>query len=142
MAEEQSSAFQDPPPGTQLQSVEPLPLITIEELLSSIEVLQQKELADKVLLESIGKLSQDFLKTKLINWALAGFPNVYEIYTVTIIPPISCTDGVTRNLSEYILFCSGKSIREHLDILEQKMQNISVSFANMGSYISIVVSRN
>lgn len=119
----------------------PPPPITIDDLLNSIQVLQQKETADKAILESIGNMPLDILKTKLVSWALAGFPNAYEIHTVIIIPPNSCSDGVTRNLTDYILFCSGKSISEHVTILQQKVTDISVSFANMGSYISIVVSR-
>lgn len=116
--------------------------ITINDLLNAIEVVQQKEVADKALLESIGNISQDSLKTKLITWAVAGFPSAYEIHSITINPPTSCSDGVSRNLVDYILFCSGKSINDHVALLQEKVTNITVSFANMGSHISIVVSKN
>ena len=119
----------------------PPPPISIEELLNSMEVVKQKETDDKSLLESIGNISQEALKTKLIGWAVAGFPSAYGIHTVTIVPPSSCSDGVSRSLTDYILFCSGKTIREHINVLQQKVTNISVSFANMGSHISIVVSK-
>lgn len=119
----------------------PPPPISIDDLLNSIEVLQQKEAADKTLLESIGNISQEVLKQKLITWAVAAFPNAYEIHTVAVTPPPSCSDGVTRTLADYIVFCSGKSIQEHVGILQQKVTNISIEYANMGSYISIVVSK-
>jgi hypothetical protein len=106
-----------------------------------MEVVQQKEFEDKRLLESIGNISQEALKTKLIAWAVAGFPSAYEIYAVTIVPPSMCSDSVSRDLTDYILFCSGKTMQEHVDPLQQKVTNISISFANMGTHISIVVSK-
>lgn len=115
--------------------------ITIDDLLNSVEVLQQKEAQDKIALESIGTISHETLKTKLLSWATAGFPNVYEITRVTISPPNQCSDGVTRNLADYIVFCSGKTINEHVAILAAKVTGMTISFANMGNFIAIVVSK-
>ncbi len=119
----------------------PPPPITIDDLLSSVEVLTQKENEDKALLEGIGNMSHDTLKNKLLSWATAGFPNVYEITRVTINPPALCSDGVNRNLADYIVFCSGKTINEHVEVLASKVTGMAITFANMGSYIAIVVSK-
>lgn len=119
----------------------PPPPITIDDLLTSVEVLTQKENEDKTLLEGIGNMSHDTLKNKLLSWATAGFPNVYEVTRLTINPPALCSDGVHRDLSDYIVFCSGKTINEHVDVLGAKVTGMNISFANMGTYISIVVSR-
>lgn len=115
--------------------------ITIDDLLNSVEVITQKETQDKSALESIGNMGHDELKSKLLSWATAGFPNVYEVHRVTITPPAVCSDGVTRDLAEYITFCSGKSIGEHVEILAAKVTGMVISFANMGTYIGIVVSK-
>lgn len=120
----------------------PPPPITIDDLLSSVEVITQKENEDKALLEGIGNMSHDTLKNKLLSWATAGFPNVYEITRITINPPALCSDGVHRELADYITFCSGKTINEHVDILGAKVTGMTISFANMGSFIAIVVSKN
>ena len=135
MSEEQPVNVIDltPPP--------PPPPITINDLLNSVEVIQQKELEDKLTLESIGNISHDTLKSKLLSWATSGFPNVYEVHRITIVPPDQCSDGVTRNLSDYITFCSGKTINEHVDLLAAKVTGMAISFANMGTYIAIVVSK-
>jgi hypothetical protein len=119
----------------------PPPPITINDLLSSVEVLTQKENQDKVALEGIGNMSHDTLKNKLLSWATAGFPNVYEITRVTITPPALCSDGVNRNLADYIVFCSGKTISEHVEVLAAKVTGMNITFANMGTYIAIVVSK-
>jgi hypothetical protein len=119
----------------------PPPVITLDDIMSSIEVVTQKELADKNTLESIGNIGFEDLKNKLLVWGTSGFPNVYEIYKITIVPPTTCSDGVKRGLTDYIQFCSGKSIQEHVAALQQRVQDIVVTFANMGSYIAVVVSR-
>jgi hypothetical protein len=128
-------------PGSTVEPPPPPPPITIDELLNSTAVILQKEADDKLALEAIGNISHDELKTKLLSWATSGFPNVYEIHRVTIVPPVACSDGVSRELSEYIVFCSGKTISEHVALLQAKVQGMSISFANMGTYISIVVSK-
>ena len=81
------------------------------------------------------------LKAKLVQWAKAGFPNAYEIYQVHIVPPTVCSDGTTREITDYIQFCSGKTIHEHVSVLQAKVTDMVISFANMGSYIGIVISK-
>ena len=125
-------------PGT---TVQPPPPITIDDLLNSTAAILKKEADDKTTLEGIGNMSYDTLKNNLLTWTSAGFPNVYEIHRVSIVPPNLCSDGVSRDLAGYIQFCSGKTINEHVAVLQARVQGMSISFANMGSYISIVVSK-
>lgn len=115
--------------------------ISITDLLSDVEVLQQKEAADKAALDAIGASSHDSLRPKLVAWALAGFPNAYTLVEVTVTPPPQCSDGVARDLTSYITFCSGKSIQEHVALLQEKLADMTVSFANLGYAIAVVVSR-
>lgn len=126
-------AFFTPPP--------PPPPISIDDLLNSTSIILKKEADDKASLEAIGNTSHESLKSKLLVWATAGFPNVYEIDRLSITPPALCSDGVSRDLASYIQFCSGKTINEHVAVLQEKVTGMSISFANMGNYISIVVSK-
>ena len=120
--------------------VEP-PRITVAELLSSQQLLLQKEATDSATLGGIGSMSTETLRARLIQWASAGFPNAYTIYTVVIAPPTLCSDGVSRTLADYITFCSGKTIQEHVALLQAKVDDIQVSFAYTGSEIMIVVTK-
>lgn len=120
----------------------PPPVITLNDILSSVEVIAQKEQEDKATLESIALIPHETLKSKLVTWATLGFPNVYEIHRLVIIPPTICSDGVSRNLSDYIEFCSQKPMQEHVASLQQRVQDMVITFANMGSHIAIVVSRS
>lgn len=120
----------------------PPPVISMNDILSAVEVVTQKEETDKAALESIGTMSFDDLKSKLLVWGTLGFPNVYEVRRLIITPPTVCSDGVSRGLSEYIQFCSGKSIQDHVAALQQRVQDMVITFANMGTYIAVVVSKS
>jgi hypothetical protein len=115
--------------------------ISITDLLNDVEVLQQKEATDKASLDAISTASPDSLRPKLVAWALAGFPNAYTLMEVTVNPPPQCSDGVVRDLTSYITFCSDKTIQEHVALLQEKLADMTVSFANLGYAIAIVVSR-
>lgn len=115
--------------------------ITLNDILSTVDLIEQKEAADKATLESIGTMTFETLKAKLVQWAKAGFPNAYEIYQVHILPPTVCSDGTIREITDYIQFCSGKTIHEHVSVLQAKVTDMVISFANMGSYIGIVISK-
>lgn len=116
-------------------------VITLADILNATEIVQQKEAADKSTLESIGNVSFESLRSTLIQWGRAGFPNAYTLMSISISPPQVCSDGVSRNLSDYIEFCSGKTIHQHIESLQAKLPDITVSFANMGGSIAIVVSK-
>lgn len=121
--------------------VAPPPPIKLADILAATEVIQQKEAQDKIVLDSIAAQSFESLRTKLIQWGVAGFPNVYSILSVSVVPPPVCSDGVSRSLADYIAFCSGKTIGEHVALLQEKLDDIVVSYANMGESIAIVVSK-
>ena len=115
--------------------------ISLADIVNAVEVLRQKEAADKAALDSIGNASFESLRSKLVAWASQGFPNAYPLMEVAVTPPEQCSDGVVRTLTDYIVFCSGKTISEHVALLQAKLTDMTVSFANMGPAIAIVVSK-
>ena len=121
--------------------VAPPPRVTMADILAAQEVLVQTEAMDCAILNSIGQMSADALRSILIRWATAGFPNAYPIQDITVTPPPRCSDGVTRSLAEYITFCSGKTIQEHIAVLQDMLPDIAVAFSYTGTSIQIVVSR-
>jgi len=117
----------------------PPPTLTLAEIMATQEVLAKLESDDRAKLEAIGQLSIDTLRPKLIAWAVAGFPNNWAIHEVSITPPTCCSDGVVRNLADYIVFCSGKSLSDHIAPLQTTLPDITVAFAYAGPTISVVV---
>lgn len=115
--------------------------ITLAEIIGASEIVKQREDVDKSLLEGIQTISFETLRASLLRWAAAGFPNAYTVYEFPLTTPSVCSDGVARSLEEYIVFVSGKTIQEHVDILRSRMTDISVSFAYTGISVMIVVSK-
>lgn len=147
-----TGSTETPPPTSPPESMEPAgPLppeptppapLSIADILASSELLEQKETADKATLDSIGMLTLDELRSRLVVWGRIGFPNAHGIHSVTITPPSVCSDGTTRSLDDYILFCSGKTLTEHVAVLQAKVaSDIQVGFANLGGSIAIVVTK-
>jgi len=50
------------------------------------------------------------LQNELILWRDCGFPSHYMLDELVLIPPATCSDGVTRLPHEYADFCLGHSI--------------------------------
>lgn len=119
----------------------PPPTLTLAEILAAQEVLVQREANDKATLEALGQISLETLRAKLIPWAVAGFPNNYVVHSITMTPPSACSDGVSRNLADYIVFCSGKSLADHIAPLQAMLPDITVAYTSSPPVISIVVIR-
>lgn len=119
----------------------PPPKITVADILASQEVLVQTEATHKALVDGISQMDITSLRNKLVLWGTLGFPNVYVIHEVAILPPACCSDGVSRDLANYITFCSGKTIQEHIALLQELVADIDVSFSYTGTTIQIVVSK-
>ncbi len=117
----------------------PPDVLTLSDLLSDQSVVVSKEQADKTLLDTIGIQTVSNLRPKLVEWVLKGYPPAFPILSLDIHPPACCSDGVTRELADYIQFCSGKTITEHVALLQAKLPDITVSFANIGGVTTVVV---
>ena len=126
--------FTPPPP-------QPPPTITLADILAATEVVTQKESEDRSRLESIGTMSFDALRTTLIQWAKAGFPNATPIYAVAITPPDTCSDGVKRGLADYLVYLTGKTMTELIAPLQARCPEFVISYATTGPEILIVVSK-
>lgn len=119
----------------------PPPPILLADILSAMEVVEQKETQDRTALEGIATISFDALRATLIQWAKAGFPNASPLYVVPITPPTVCSDGVTRPLSDYVTFLTGKTMAELIAPLQARLPDMAVSFATTGPEILVVVSK-
>ena len=126
---------------TLMESRAPPPpdVLTMSDLLSDQSVVVAKEQADKTLLETIGIQNVGNLRPKLVEWVLKGRPDGFPILSLDIRPPSVCSDGVSRDLTDYIPFCSGKTIQEHVELLQAKLPDIQVSFANFGGAVCVTV---
>jgi hypothetical protein len=125
-----------------LMYVEPVPdILYMDDLVSASEVLVAKERADGDVIRAIGLQSAVSLKPKLVEWVTKGKPNVFPIIEVAIEPPTRCSDGVERNLPDYIEFCSGHPIAHHMALIQVKLIGMALSYMRIGNNVAIVVSQ-
>lgn len=129
-------------PILEVTSIPPLDILSIDDLVNDNAMILVKEEQDKQSLLSIGVQSPQALRPTLLQWAKQGFPAAYPLLNISIHPPTLCSDGVARTLEEYIMFCSGKSLFEHVQTLQCKLTGMILGFTNMGSYLSVVVSKS
>jgi len=116
----------------------PPDVLTLADLLNDQSVIQSKEQADKVLLDSISTRTVASIRPKLVEWILKGRPSPFPLFEVNVQPPTRCSDGEIRGLADYIRYCSGKSIEEHVVLLQAKLPDIHLSFANIQGAVTIM----
>jgi hypothetical protein len=116
-------------------------VLRLDDLLSHSTVLLQKEAADAATLAALGNPNINSLRSLLVSWAVTGFAGSVRIAEIAITPPPLCSDGVSRDLADYIQFVSGKNIYEHLGVLAAKLPDFRVAFVYMGSSIQFMVSK-
>jgi hypothetical protein len=134
--------MEETPEYIALSSVEQIPApttLTLEDLLNDQSLVLAKEQSDKSLLDTIGNQGIETLRPILLEWILKGRPPVFPILSLDIHPPTRCSDGEVRSLTDYIQFCSGKTINEHVDLLQAKLPDIRVSFANIYGKVTVII---
>ncbi len=125
--------YPDDPPGPP-----PPDILTLADLLSDQSVVQSKEEEDKNTLETIWNRPVSDFRPKLVEWVLKGKPSAFPLFLLDIKPPPRCSDGEVRDLATYIEFCSGKSIADHVALLQAKLPDIRLSFMNLNGSIAVV----
>lgn len=125
--------------ASQLDTVAPPPdVLTFADLLNDHSIVQSKEQADKALLDTIGNTPVSSLRPKFVEWVMKGCPSGFPILSLDIQPPAKCSDGEVRDLGTYVQFCSGKTIDEHIALLQAKLPDIELSFANIQGKVCVI----
>lgn len=116
-------------------------VLRLDDIVSHADVVLQKEATDAAALAAIGNPDLNALRTRLVAWAVGGFAGSVPVYEISLTPPAVCSDGVSRDLADYITFVSGKTIYEHLGLMGEKLPDFRVAFVYMGQTIQFMVSK-
>jgi hypothetical protein len=115
-----------------ITGIEEAYIIKLDDIDSSLQTLIQKELNNK---NSLINIDYDLLKKNLYTWAANGYTDSFKAYTMTINDPIvtngryTCSDGVFRDVWEYIPFILGMSIQQLISSFQVKLKGISLSYS-------------
>jgi hypothetical protein len=115
--------------------------MTLEQLVASQEALASKESEDRSLVTTFVNPDSTGLRTRLLQWASLGFPNIFVVQSVSLSPPAVCLDGGVRSGFEYIHYLTGTSLSDHVRALEEKLPGMSLSYSTPGNMIQIHVSK-
>ena len=117
-------------------------VIRLDDLQNEYNVLVQRETTfGNFLTTNILGLDINTLKRILISWAAVGYPDMYRILPIYVDLPDKCSDGVVRDVYEYIEFCANISLTDILNSIQQKLDGIKVNYITEGRTITIIVSK-
>lgn len=107
------------------------PILSLSDLVAAVEVIQSRENADRLLIQTLTTIDENDLRARLITWATLGFPNVYALYSLQLNRMEKCSDGIVRNdLLDYVQYLdSTLSITDTLAKLEAKLPGMSLSYS-------------
>ena len=124
-----SDPFVPPPPPS-----EPVfEVIRMEDILATAEVIQTKEREDASALAQIASPNMADLRSRVVSWGMSGFRGNCILLQFQVNPPPMCSDGVSRSLSEYIAFVSGKQLHEHLADMQKRLPDFQVVYIHLGN---------
>jgi hypothetical protein len=103
-------------------------IVSMDELVSLRSAVLAKEAADASALRSVFQPDAGALRARLVDWAAAGFPHTFTLFSAQIFPPSACSDSVQRDLMPYIAFLVGSAAEDLVKTLEQQVLGIQLSF--------------
>jgi hypothetical protein len=118
------------------------PRITLSELMSDISIVQQQEADDGAKFSAVNSPDLQMFRTKLLRWAAGGFKGFCDLVTIPISAPNMCSDGIVRNLFEYIHFVSGKTYLEHMQTLQAILPDFLVVYRCSRTEFVLCVSKS
>ena len=124
--------------GTVIDIASP-PVIRLSDILTEQTLLQQQETNDTQSLASLVNPSLSDLRAKLIAWAARNFTLPCDLIVFTLNPPSACSDGVSRNLFDYIQFLTGKTLEQHVATLQAILPDFCAVYLREGNTIKVGV---
>lgn len=112
-------------------------IITLTDLLGSVEAIQSKENADRALLQSFLDMTDDEIRNKLLTWAGVGFPDNFVFHSIQLNTLEKCSDGIARSdIITYIQYLNPQlSLVDFLKSLETRLPGMTLSYSYTQSFL-------
>lgn len=113
------------------QDLVPDPILTIDDLITNATVVRSKESLHRRIISTLSAIFNDSVtKEKLVEWALTGFRPAFTVKEIDFEPPVVCSDGVKRELAEYLNFVSTPyTVSDHFSAVEACLPGIQVTYS-------------
>ena len=113
---------------------------TLDELMASHAVIAAKEAVDRNALVSFFNPDREQFRIQLFQWASAGFPDLYIIKEISLTPPNTCSDGVSRDFYSYVRYLI--EITNSEVKLQSLVPGISISYSYQSSSIRMHIMKS
>jgi hypothetical protein len=111
------------------------PILSIDEILSTAEVIRSREESDRTVLQQLTNVDTLDLKNRLLIWGSLGCPTAHTLYTLQLNYLDRCSDGVSRTVLEYISYLNPTfSIVDTLAALEMRLPGMNLSYSYTTTY--------
>ena len=117
-------------------------LLTLDQLMTTQNSARQQETTDRTDLQALVTPNMNQLNPLFIQWAASGFPDNYTLLSFNIVSPSPCSDGVTRNMYDYISFLIGMDMSAAIVRFDGFFQGMTIAYNMTGSTLTIVVSKS
>lgn len=113
------------------QDLLPNPILTIDDLITNADVVRSKEALHRRIISTLSTVFNDSdTKDKMVAWALTGFRPAFTVKEFDFEPPVVCSDGVKRDLAEYLNFVSTPyRVSDHFSAVEACLPGIQVTYS-------------
>lgn len=128
------------PPGP-TGPVGPTYIMTLEQLVQYHNTTLESETTDKASMDFIIHPATSGVQQNLIQWASAGFPVNYQVLSVALIRPSPCSDGVSRDMLQYISFLTGSDIMTLTTNFGSHFLGIYFSYSISGNVVNLHASK-
>jgi hypothetical protein len=115
------------------------PVIRLSDIVTEQVTIAQQEETDRQKVTILVNPSLADIRASLIAWATRKFQLPCDLYVLELTPPSACSDGVSRNVFDYIQFLSGKTLQEHMDNLQSILPDLYVTYLQEGNTIKVGV---
>lgn len=123
----------------------PNPILTIDQLIANADVIRSNESVHRRILSTLSVFfNEESTKENMLAWALSGFRPGFVVKELNFDPPVVCSDGVKREIAEYLNFVSTPyTIADHFSALEACLPGIQVtySFSSTKTILLIVTKK-
>jgi hypothetical protein len=104
-------------------------------------IFQREETMKTVLTNSLLNWSVSDIKPKLVEWALLGYPNNFDLVRVEVDLLPVCSDGVSRGIHPFIEYCIGCTLWDVVNKFYSKISGFSIAYNYTSNSISICVTK-
>lgn len=128
------------PTGT-VESITSVESLALDDILQEHDVIAEKEAADRLALQNVGKMKPDELRPAFIAWAKAGCPDAHPIFSVSVQPPAICSDGVVRDSFAYAEYLLGMPVYCVMSELQYKLNGMTLSYSTLPDKLTFHVTK-